>query len=288
MNIITTHTTKTIGEYVSTVAPTPEAWSWYSSVPDGDVHIFEDTLLPEHVKVEGKKKVALIIEVPDIYDNAKRCNPSIFHPFEWMKDNHQHFDCVMSPFLVLKNFVGDRFVWVPAQECFINREQMGMYEKERMLSAIASFKNWTVGHRMRHEIINRFHTKMDVYGSGYNDIINRQGNFGKVIALAPYCFTIVVPNTKVDDFFSEQLTDAMAVGTIPIYCGTDGVKKHFNMDGIITFNTVDELEGIINGLSKELYDSKMDAVLDNFNRAKEYTGTVDWLFKYQKEFLENL
>lgn len=289
MNTITAHTTKTLGEYVSTLAPTPEAWAWYTSNPDGDVHIFEDTLLPEHDKIKGKKKVALIIEVPDIYDNAKSHNPHVFHPYEWMKANHEHFDHVLSPFLVLKDLVGEsRFTWMPAQECFVSREQMGMYEKERMLSAIASFKNWTVGHRMRHEIINRFHNKMDVYGSGYNDLINKQGNFGKVIALAPYCFTLVVPNTKVDDFFSEQLTDAMAVGTIPIYCGTNGVRKHFNMDGVIEFSTVDELEGIINGLSKELYDSKINAVMDNLNRAMEYTGTVNWLFNKNKSFLENL
>jgi hypothetical protein len=289
MNTVTTHTTKKFEDYINTVAPTPEAWAWYVGTPDADVHIFEDTQLPTHTQYDGKKKVALVAEVPAIYDNARLSHTGLFHPYEWLKDNHQHFDHIMSPFLVLKDLVGEaKFTWVPCQDCFIDRNDFGLYEKERLLSAIASFKTWTDGHRMRHAIINRFHDKMDVYGSGYNDIINKQGNFGKVIALAPYCFTIVVPNTKVDDFFSEQLTDALVLGTIPIYRGTDGVKKHFNMDGIIQFETVDELEGIINGLSFDLYKSKMDAVVDNFNRAKEYTGTVNWLFKYQKALLENL
>jgi len=288
MNTVTAHTTKKFEDYINTVAPTPEAWAWYCGNPNGDLHIFEDTLLTTHTQVSGKK-VALVVEVPTIYDNAKACNPHLFHPYEWLKDNHQHFDHIMSPFLCLKDLVGEsKFTWVPAQDCFIDQKDFGLYEKERLLSAIASFKNWTEGHRMRHEIINRFQGKIDVYGSGYNDIINKQGAFGKVIALAPYCFTIVVPNTKIDDFFSEQLTDALVLGTIPIYRGTDGVKKHFNMDGIIQFETVDQLEGIINGLSLELYNSKMEAVIDNQKRAAEYTGTVNWLFNHKKAFLETL
>lgn len=287
MNKVIGHITKRYEDYTNTVAPARAAWDWFHA-PDGNVHVFDDTLLPTHVNFAGKK-VAMIAEVPTIYDNARGHNPNMFHPYDWIKNNHQHFDCIMSPFTFLKDIVGDKYVWVPCQDCFISREDFGLYEKERLLSAIASFKNWTPGHRMRHEIIQSFHqSKLEVYGSGYNDHINKHGPFGKVIALAPYAFTIVVPNTKIDDFFSEQLTDAMAVGTIPIYHGTDGVKKHFNMDGIIQFETLDELNSIVNGLSMDLYKSKEAAVLDNYQRARQYTGTIDWLYNNKKDFLDNL
>jgi hypothetical protein len=79
----------------------------------------------------------------------------------------------------------------------------------------------------------------------------------------------------------------MLVGTIPIYHGTKSVKDHFNMDGIIMFDTIDDLENIISGLSKEMYYSKMSAVMENMEKAKDFS-TIDWLYKYKKDFLENL
>ena len=288
-NVITAHTELTYENFTSVVAPTPEAWEWYCGNKNGNVHIFEDTLLRSHVDYNDKIKIALIMEVEAIYDNAKQFNKDMFHPYQWLKSNHQHFDYVMGPFQVLKDIVGEnKFVWASAQNSFISRDQVGMYEKERMLSTIASFKRWTQGHKLRHEIIERYRSKIDVYGGGYNNILDSSGPFGKVIALAPYYFTIIVINTITDDFFSEQLTDALSVGTIPIFWGTKGITKHFNMNGIIQFDTIDELDGIIAGLSKELYISKMDAVLENLELSKKYVTTVDWLYNNKREFLETL
>lgn len=271
------------------VTPTPEALQWYTGNKNGDIHIFEDIHLPEHINYNGKIKIALLEEVPTIYDFAHKCNSQTFHPYNWIKENHHHFDYVFSPYTFLKNIVGEhKYQWICSQNCYIPKEQFGLYEKERLLSIIASFKTWTVGHRMRHEIIKQFPGKMDIYGGGYNTILDDYASMGKIIALAPYYFSIVVPNTNIDDWFSEQLTDAMVVGTIPIFCGTKSIHKYFSTDGIIQFDTVNDLEKIIPTLSKELYQSKMSAVLDNLERAKTYTSSVDWLYKNKRDFLENL
>jgi hypothetical protein len=79
MSKITTHTSKKFEDYTNTVAPTPEAWSWYVGSPDADVHIFEDNQLPTHTNYDGKKKVALVAEVPGIYDNAKASTLYSYH-----------------------------------------------------------------------------------------------------------------------------------------------------------------------------------------------------------------
>lgn len=289
MNVITGHTTIQFDDKINVATPTPEAWEWYRGNRNGDVHIFEDTLLQTHIDYNDKIKIAMIMEVDAIYDNAKQFNHNMFHPYEWLKTNHQHFDYVMGPFLVLKDIVGEeKYVWTSAQNSFISRDQIGMYEKERLLSIIASAKRWTPGHKLRHEIIEKYRSNLDVYGGGYNTILNDYGLFGKVIALAPYYFTIIAINTITDDFFSEQLTDAMSVGTIPIFWGTKGISKHFNMDGIIQFDNINELGGIIASLSKELYESKKDAVLENLELSKKYITTVDWLYNNKREFLENI
>ena len=44
--------------------------------------------------------------------------------------------------------------------------------------------------------------------------------------------------------FSEKLLDAMAVGTIPVYWGCPEIDKFFDKNGIITFNTIEELKDI--------------------------------------------
>jgi hypothetical protein len=289
MNKITAHTPYKREDFRPHEIPSVEAWEWYTN-KDGDVHIFEEWCLKDHVNYNGKIKIATLEEVPTIYEHAKQFDPNNTwtNPYEWIKDNHQHFNYIMSCYTFLKDIVGEKYIWAPLQHSLILREQIGLYEKEKLLSIIASAKTMTPGHRMRHEVINKYGKHMDIYGSGYNTILNSYATTGKIIALAPYYFTIIIPNTNIDDFYSDQLTDAMLVGTVPIFCGTKNVGKHFNIDGIIQFNSVEELENIIPTLNKQLYESKMDAIVENFEKAKHHDSAADWLYHNKKDFLENL
>jgi hypothetical protein len=289
INTVTFHNGMTKDSYGGILAPDPETWEFFMSNPDGDVHIFEDTFLPQYVHHNDKIKIAMIIEVPVIYDIAQQHNPNMFHPHKWILENHHHFDYVFSAYRYLADIVGrEKYHWTLAGDCRILKEDQGMYEKERLISAIASFKRWTKGHALRHEIIDRHREKIDAFGSGYNNIINEHGNFGKVIALAPYCFTVVVANDMVDDYFSEQLTDALCVGTVPIYWGTNSVKNYFNIDGIIQFETIDEFDKILPTLTIEKYQSMMPAILDNLERVKNYGNPMDWLYNNKKDFLQTV
>lgn len=290
MNIITGHpTTETWDNVHHWVPPSKKAWEWYTGNKNGNVHIFEDVHLREHVNYNGKIKIALLEEVPTIYDYAQQFDPQMFHPYKWILQNYQHFDYIFSAYKFLKDIVGEhKYHWICYHIGGISPDDYGMYDKERLLSIIASHKNWITGHKMRHEVISRFRKYIDVYGKGYNTIINDYNILGKIIGLAPYYFSIIIPNTNIDDFFSEQLTDAMAVCTIPIFCGTKNVINYFNKDGIIQFDCVNDLENIIPYLNKDLYYSKIDAVMENLEIAKNYKTTVDWLYDNKKDFLENL
>lgn len=282
---ITSHTTCSEDDFKVLVRPTPEAWQWYKNNQDGNIHIFENTFIQDHAKADGKIKVALLTEVPSIYDHANQFDANMFHPYKWLQTNHQHFDYFMGCFLFLKNYLGeDRFRYVPAPWCRVPRDAFGLYEKERMLSVIASFKRWTIGHQLRHEVITKFRSSMDAYGNGYNNIIDTYGDHGKIIGLAPYYFTLVVLNDPVDDAFSEALTDAFTVGTIPIYWGTKNIGKYFNTDGIIQFEDIKELDTIIPSLSKELYMSKIEAVKDNLERSKDYMSPLEWMYNHRDMF----
>lgn len=284
MRTVTSHTFLNENSFVDLVRPTTEAWDWYKAHTDGDIHIFEDSFLREHEKVNGKIKIGLLLEVPSIYDYSNQFDANMFHPYRWLRTNYKHFDYLMGPFKFLQELVGDKYIYVPAPWCRIPRESFGRYDKERMLSIIASFKQWLPGHKLRHEVIAKFRPHIDVYGNGYNKVIDEYDKYGKIIALAPYCFTIVILNDPIEDAFSEALTDALAVGTIPIFWGTKNIGQYFNPDGIIQFTDIKELDAIIPSLSKELYMSKIEAVKDNIERTKGYMSHVEWMYNHRDIF----
>ena len=289
MQRVTYHTGEKRTDYVEQIPPREDTWAWVSG-NGGEVHLFEDSQLPEHVNFNGKKKVACIVESPSIYDYCKAGHSWVFHPYQWIKDNHQHFDVVMSPMTFLKDLVGDKYWWVPAGGNRINPEDFGLWEKERILSIVASDKQWTDGHKLRHQIVQKFRDKMDVYGRGFNSLVDSydDNRRGKILALGPYYYSLAIINSQHDDYFTEILTDVLACGTIPIWWGTANVGKYFNPDGIIQFNTIEELDALLPTLTPELYYKKMPAVVENIEKAKAYNTRFDWIYDNYKEKLEAL
>ena len=91
-------------------------------------------------------------------------------------------------------------------------------------------------------------------------------------------FTVVIQNCKMDTFFTD-FVDPLAAGTIPIFWGTENVNKYFNSEGIITFETVEELDNILSSLTEQDYYDRIDAVRDNFERSKKYWRSDDQLGK---------
>jgi len=265
-------------------APYKEAWQWLNN-KDGEVHIFEDNWLTRHEQFNCKVKIASLLECPEVYAYYKRSNPSVLNPFDWIKENHRHFDYIMSPYYFLKDLVGDKFLWVPALSSRIKRDEFGLYEKERNVSIIASFKDWTYGHKLRHEIIKKYGNQFDIYGSGYNNLINTHG---KIIAVAPYRFNICVLNSCEDDYFTEHLTDVFAVGTVPVWFGTKNLKKYWNPDGFIQFESLNDLEQILPTLTPELYQSKLDAITENVEITKKYVSIPDFIYENYKTLLESI
>jgi hypothetical protein len=163
--------------------------------------------------------------------------------------------------------------------------------KHRLVSILASGKNSTEGHAVRHDVVytwgggpeaydnsdadaNADRRVLDVYGFKYKYVPTT------FEAIAPYFFHVVVENSMHDDYFTEKIVDCLSSGAIPIYRGSPSIGKHFNVEGILRFTTMDELDGIMRSLSKELYLSKIDAVLDNLRRSAAYFNAEDWMIEH--------
>lgn len=215
-----------------------------------------------------KTKIAWLLESPEFTKNQH----------EWIKINHNRFDIV---FTNNKEHleISDKFKFVPTCGCWIFENDQKIYEKTKLLSMISSSKNSTNGHRIRHEVMNKFKNKMDLYGRQYKPIVN------KLEGLKDYMFSIAIENTKKDYYFTEKLIDCFSTGTIPIYWGCPSIGNFFDEKGIITFDTVNDLENIINNLSYEQYESMIEGIKNNFEISKKYLISEDYIYE---NYLKNL
>jgi hypothetical protein len=139
---------------------------------------------------------------------------------------------------------------------------------------VYSNKQYLTGHMLRHHVANQFNSKIDLFGKGTNHPIEF-----KEEALIDYHYSIVIENSKTENYFTEKLLDCLATGTIPVYWGCPNLGNFFNLDGIITFNTIEELASIIPTLTPELYNSKIGAIKENLELSKQYNITEDWIYK---------
>lgn len=239
--------------------------TWDRSPVNGseDVVIYTDNSLTK-VNQNVKNKIGWLLESPAVSGQQH----------EWIKSNISKFDTVFTNNRDLLEY-DDRFKFVPTGGCWIKPEDQKIWDKTKYISIIASSKNWTDGHRMRQSILNNL-KGYDIYGRGFNPI-----NY-KLIGLKDYMFSIVVENTKKDYYFTEKIIDCFKTGTIPIYWGCPSIGDFFEKDGIISFDNLNELKDIIDGLSVELYQSKMYYIQNNFVLSDRYLMAED--FMYQNYF----
>lgn len=161
-------------------------------------------------------------------------------------------------------------------------ENYRISEKSKICSMIASAKNMTTGHRKRIEIASSLKNSVDVFGGAAGTArigtgIGPNGDWwrSKEEALAPYMFSIVIENASYSNYYTEKITDCFALGTIPIYWGSPNIGNDFNFNGIIQW--YDGFDTSI--LTRELYESKLSAVLDNLEKVKKLSFSDDLIFE---------
>lgn len=208
-------------------------------------------------------KIGLLIEPVSIdsthYSIAR--NPEFQKKFDFILTHSQN----------LINLNPEKFVFYPFMGCWIKLEDRCVYEKTKDISIVASDKNITAGHKLRHEVIRRYrpYFKGSVFGRGYSPVDY------KLEALKDYRFQVVIENENSPHWFTEKICDCFATGTIPIYWGTSTITDFYNGDGIIQFSSADELEGILKNCTEEEYLKRLPAVQDNLNRSQTHKFLPD-------------
>jgi hypothetical protein len=78
------------------------------------------------------------------------------------------------------------------------------------------------------------------------------------------------------------LIDCFITGTIPIYWGCPSIGNFFDSGGIITFDSLEQLDGIINNLDGE-YEKRIESVKRNFDLCKKYLVADDIIYEKIKK-----
>ena len=103
-------------------------------------------------------------------------------------------------------------------------------------------------------------------------------------ALKDYRFSIIVENDISPYFFTQKITDCFMAMTVPVYFGATKIGEFFNEDGIIRIKPGDDLRKVLAACTEREYESRLPAILDNYNRVQQYRNMWDWLYnKYLTE-----
>tara|TARA_Y100001963_G_scaffold55644_1_gene77786 strand:+ start:1284 stop:2201 length:918 start_codon:yes stop_codon:yes gene_type:complete len=204
------------------------------------------------------------------YEQYLECFDAIFTCDEHLLSLHPRFRYTFS---------GSNIPWTPQFDWEI-------YPKSKSCSMLASPKQWTVGHKLRHQWAQKLKDQIDIFGGvGGTERVGMDETHThppKWKALKDYRFSIAIENLDYNNYFTEKLTDCFAHGTIPVYWGCPNIGKYFNTDGIIMLD--DSFD--VSTLTEELYLNKIDAVKDNFERIKRMKNSDDILHESICQFIE--
>ena len=263
-------------EYSSCSDLKPKNFDWTND--DHSVKVFIDRGIASgmtYVKKPGERKIAWVCE-----------SRAIFHlmnfPREvWEANLIQISSSYDLLFTSEKSMIGKypNIRYCPAGSNLPWIKECELYTKSKMTSMIASPKKYSFGHALRHSIAEKHQNVVDLYGGVLGSPRIGKTTWDKLEALRDYRFSIVVENDKYETYYTEKLTDCFATGTIPIYWGAPDIDKIFNSDGIIQLTP--DFDFSI--LTPELYESKLKAIEDNFNRVKDLKSADDELFGLIRE-----
>jgi len=233
-----------------------------NDINNNDIVFYTDNNITSAINDRAKRKFGWLLESPKVTPSS----------YKWIRSNYNNFELIFTHNKTLLD-LNEKFKFAPTGGCWIFPNEQKIYNKYKDISIISSNKNYLEGHKLRHNIIKKY--KIDVFGRGYNPIKN------KLNGLKDYRFSFAIENTKEDYYFTEKLIDCFMTGTIPIYWGCPSIDNFFNIKGMIIIN---DININISKLNKETYDNMLPYVKENFEKAKDYLMSEDYIWK--KYFLK--
>jgi len=225
------------------------------------------------------------IVAADIHEPPHLANHKVIYDFVF--DNADKFDYIFTydkKLLTLPNAIFRN----GGYECVLNKNihslehplladesLFDLYDKSKSVSFITSNKQITDLHVFRTNCVTQMQRDklpVDIFGVGYNQIKR------KLDALKDYKYSVAIENGIFENYFTEKILDCFLTGTIPIYKGCPNIHEFFNTDGIIFFNTYDDLKTIIMEIENGKYNVDQTILKENYEKALTFCYDNDRLF----------
>ena len=255
------------GEYdCSSNRNTPKLFNWAKEYDTYEHIIYVDNhMISSGLKDPSKEKLGWVLESPQINENVINHIKSNLDSYR--NEFKMIFTCLDELLELGKPFkytISNAVPWILPE----NRK---IHEKTKLVSMIASNKNWVRGHIDRLKWVEKLKDKVDLFGTGRpNELRNKEDG------IKDYMFSVSIENDYSSNYFTEKLTDNFVLGTVPIYLGSKSVvNRYFDPRGVIFLEDDPEL----NSLSKELYDSMMPYIKTNFELAMQLPIAEDFIFE---------
>jgi hypothetical protein len=229
---------------------------------------------------EADVKVLVQIE-PPLYFRLIHGVPDIVKE---VSDNAENFDLILTwnkDLLHLPN--AQKFVFGC---CWIDWDNYNP-EKKNQVSFITSNKSWAPGHQIRLSIWDGLEDAEDLNGFEILKHKSPPRVESKNFLFENAKYSITTENEKLENWITEKVIDCFATKTIPIYWGCPNIGEYFNTDGILAFDTLEELKDILDNLDESFYDKNLDSIEENFEKSKQYWNFHERVEKIIKNFIAN-
>lgn len=193
--------------------------------------------------------------------------PAILNTTQSILDNFEKFDLILTwnkELLHLPN--AQKFIFGC---CWIDWDTFNP-NKRKQVSFITSNKGWAFGHQMRLSVWEGLKEAEDLNGFEILKHMSPPRVQSKNFLFENAKYSITLENQKIENWITEKVIDCFASKTIPIYWGCPNIGEYFNIDGIITFDTLEELKDILDNLEESYYDKRIDIIEENFEKSKFY------------------
>jgi hypothetical protein len=245
------HSLQEDGAYTASMGKIPQKIEWTKDDQPCDISVFTETHLSAAKEVDSKIKIAWLVESAEI-------NPWAVHEIKKVEED---FDYIFTHNKELVN-LSDKYKQVYVGSSRIPEEDIDKdFEKNNLVSIIASNKRMVSGHLLRHDIIKEIEN-VDIWGSGYKYFKSKSE------PLESYMYSIAVMNARYDYYFTEILIDCFMYKVIPIFWGCPNIGDIFDIRGMYLFNNIKELNAILDKINLEDYNSRLEYVNNNYEIAK--------------------
>jgi hypothetical protein len=197
-----------------------------------------------------------------------------FGHHDWIIENSHLFSFILTwSDKVLNNC--ENSIFFPFGTTWLKSEQYERkYDKIFKVSHLRGNLLKTYGHSLRFEYHSRSKNEVKIPNqslevAGIRELIETCAA-EKCKLFGNSQFGVIIENTSHRGYFTEKIVEMFLLKTIPVYWGCSNIGDFFNIDGIITFNNVDDAICKLNNLDENYYNSRLNVINENYNLALKY------------------